>query len=153
MALSTIARFLGGPVLINMRFKVFFGFLMVLAVILSSTFMLVAGNWWAFSVYYCLSLFLRGSSSVSQPIFFATVFGPEVASQAFSIFFTAQSISPLILSGIISLWQSTIGIRGMFYLCTGTSVIALILAITLFDSEMVYGDEEDDEPEEEVMVD
>jgi MFS family permease len=151
MGLSTLARFLGGPVLDNMRFKIFFGALMVLATIMSATFMLVADNWWLFSVYYCISLFLRGSSSVSQPIFFATVFGPDVASQAFSFFFTAQSISPLILTGIISLWEDSIGIQGMFWICTGTSAVALLLTITLNDSEMIYGDEEDDDPEEVVL--
>lgn len=89
MGLSTFARFAGGPLLDKLRFKIFYSFLMVLAVIMSATFMLAASNWWVFSVYFCISLFLRGSSSVSQPIFFATVFGPEVAAQAFSYFFTA----------------------------------------------------------------
>lgn len=101
MFISTLARFAAGPVLVKVRFKYFFAGLMVCALIMAASIMYAGKIWYIFCVYFSISLFLRGASSVSQPIFFAQTFGAEVAAQAFSVFFTAQSISPLILSGVI----------------------------------------------------
>jgi hypothetical protein len=138
MVMNTLARFSGGPILSKVRFKYYMIAVLVAAILLSSTIMLVASNFWVFCVFFMISLFLRGSLAVAQPVFFSQIFGPEIAAQAFSFFFTAQAFSPLILTGIINAAEPSIGIQGMFYMCSGTSAVALILAIFLYDKEMDF---------------
>jgi hypothetical protein len=76
----------------------------LLSTLLSFTFDFVAPYEPTFILYLSATFFVNGAIFVSPPIYFAKVYGPETGIQAYAFFFTANSISMLILSVIVNLF-------------------------------------------------
>lgn len=74
---------------------------MMLSTVTAFTYDYVAHMPAMFVIYLALTYFVTGSTFVSMPILFAKVFGPEVGSQAYSYFFTANSLSSIALSLVV----------------------------------------------------
>lgn len=66
------------------------------------------------------------------------MFGPEIGSQAYALFFTSSSISSLFFSIIVTNFQSTYGYYGIILLTNVTNLIAIVLLILLSERPLMY---------------
>lgn len=129
MIFNLISRLMGGILLDVVSFKAFFSIILGLSAFLPLTIDYVAHYKSFFLIYLALSYFVMGAIFVSLPIYYARVYGPETGSQAYSFFFTSNSISTLVLSYIVCNFQCVIGYNGMMILCGICSLAAFILLI------------------------
>lgn len=141
LVFNAFARLLGGTILDFLDFKIFVGILMAISISLSLTIVQVGTDAAVFMVYLCLAHFIMGSIFVGMPTFYAQIFGAELGSQTYSYFFTSSCFSTLLLALIVSLFQAVIGYEGMFNICMGCSVIALLVVLVMNTSP--YSDQDD----------
>jgi fucose permease len=101
LSFNLVARLTGGVVLDKLSFRFYYGFIMALAAVLSFTYVYVASDKIMFFIYLSLTDYIGGSTSVSLPIFYAKIFGPEAGSQAYSICCLANPSSAFVFSFIV----------------------------------------------------
>ncbi len=99
--MSVTARFFGGIILEKVRFKFYFGLVMFTSTVVSLTFFYVAEYEYIFLILLGLSYFVHGSIFVVMPIYYGKMFGPEIGSQAYALFFTSNSIATLCFSAVV----------------------------------------------------
>jgi len=109
MIFNVVARSIGGMILDKLRFKYYFGFILLLSMVLSFSFNFVAENKILFMIFLAGTYFISGSVFVSTPVFYGKVFGPEIGSQAYAYFFTSNAIAVLSFSYIVRNYQSVLG--------------------------------------------
>lgn len=101
LILNVVARFSGGIILEKVKFKLYFGLVLFASAFCSFTFMQVAANELLFIIYLGAAFFISGSVFVAMPVFYGKIFGPEVGSQAYALFFTSNSFATMTFSFIV----------------------------------------------------
>lgn len=139
MAFNICSRLIGGIILDNVSFKTYFSIILVISTLLGMTYDLVAHIEELFILYLAGSYFVTGSIFVSLPIYYANVFGAETGSKAYSYFFSSNAAAMMMLSFIVSNFQSLLGYSGMLMLTGFASLLALILLNFLSEKPMEYG--------------
>jgi hypothetical protein len=67
------------------------------------TYIYVYYNAYLFTAYISISFYINGTVYVAMPIYYAGVFGPEIGSQAYGYFFSANAFGNLFLSVLVNL--------------------------------------------------
>ena len=80
MIFNVLARAIGGMVLDKLRFKYYFGFILMLSIVMSFSFNFLADKKIFFMIFLAGTYFISGSVFVSTPVFYGKVFGPEIGS-------------------------------------------------------------------------
>lgn len=93
LCFNCFSRMLTGFILERINFKVYYTGLLFGALICAATYDLIVSIKSLFTLYLCGTYFISGAIYVSMPIYYASVFGSDVGSEAYTYFFTANSSS------------------------------------------------------------
>ncbi|CDW88082.1 major facilitator superfamily protein [Stylonychia lemnae] len=138
MIFNVVARTVGGMILDKLRFKYYFGFILLMSITLSFTFNYFAQYKFMFLIFLAGTFFISGSVFVSTPVFYGKVFGPEIGSQAYAYFFTSNAIAVLSFSYIVRNYQSQLGYEGLLLITGVASTISFIDLVFLSDSQYKF---------------
>jgi hypothetical protein len=78
--INVVARFSGGIILEKVRFKHYFGLVLIISATVSLSFVYMASNELLFIIYLSAAYFVSGSIFVVMPIYYGKMFGPEIGS-------------------------------------------------------------------------
>lgn len=80
MSLNCISRLISGLILEKLRFKIYFGLILITSSILAFSYYYICSNTYLFTLYIAATYYVMGAMFVSMPIYYAAVFGADVGS-------------------------------------------------------------------------
>ena len=115
-------------------YKIIYGILLVIQIILAFTLSFVNKSKGLFMTWICLCLFCEGGHFTLYPTMMAKIFG-DYASMVYGIGMSFAGISSIFSSLLVKEFLKDLHYKFFFYISGGLSIIALLILLTLFKDQ------------------